>query len=156
MIRSSSMERLSTPEMGLLISCATLAASWPRDASRSMSGFQLFGPLRDARFEQIGGFVQLAQRRPEPHPHDVERFFQLLQLLTFVADRNGLIEIHLGDGLGSGDQVADGNPDKPADEQHDHASREENLEYGGDDDIVAHVRGFLVQNIQTQRNVQDA
>src|SRR5208337_1193591 len=33
--RSSSMERLSTPETGLLISCATLAESWPRVARRS-------------------------------------------------------------------------------------------------------------------------
>ena len=35
MRRSSSMERLSTPETGLLISWATLAASWPREARRS-------------------------------------------------------------------------------------------------------------------------
>ena len=35
-IRSTSMERLRTPAMGLLISCATLAASCPSDAKRSL------------------------------------------------------------------------------------------------------------------------
>ena len=35
-MRCNSMERFSTPEMGLLISCATLAESWPSDARRSL------------------------------------------------------------------------------------------------------------------------
>jgi hypothetical protein len=30
------MDRFSTPEIGLLISCATLAANWPSEANRSV------------------------------------------------------------------------------------------------------------------------
>ena len=78
-MRCISIERFSTPETGLLISCATLAESCPSEASRSLCISFFCAALSwsvlscDLRLSRLWVNVLISSGRlPEPLPHDVE------------------------------------------------------------------------------------
>ena len=89
-MRCSSMERLRTPEMGLLISCATLAESWPSDASRSLCSSFFCAAwscwVRSSTLVSSFCVNWLISPSAEPQAlaHDIEGARQLVDLLAAV------------------------------------------------------------------------
>ena len=135
-MRCSSMERFSTPETGLLISCATLAESCPSEARRSLCSSFFCAALSCwvrsstlvSRF--CVNWLISAERRPQAVAHHVEGARQFVQFLAAADDVERLVQLHLADRLGAFDQLVDGPAEEAAREEDDEQADQRDFDGG--------------------------
>src|SRR5205085_4051949 len=84
-----------------------------------LRGLQLAGALLDLDLEVLREVIDLAERGAEAFAHDFEGARQLVDLLAAVVNADGLVELHVADGLGAFDQLFDGPAEKAAGEIND-------------------------------------
>ena len=93
-----------------------------------LRGLELLGALLHLAFEVLRELVDFVERGAQAFAHDVEGAGEFVELFAAAVDVDGLVELHLADGLGAVDELLDGAAEEAAGEVEDEEADERDLD----------------------------
>ena len=146
----------------MLISCATLAESWPSEARRSLCSSFFCAALSCwvrsstlvSRFWVNWLISPSAVRRRSRMTSKERASSSSSSLLPTMSMR--LVELHVADGLGAFDQLLDGPAEEAAGEVDDEEADQGDLDAGDEQDAVLHAGDFVVHAVEVELEVEHA